>query len=110
MNTGDGGDVFAVGGEDDDAEAGEGDGVAGMNDAARGVADGFEVSGVVVTGNVGVFAVDAVVEEFANLYVPHELGHTADVVDVEVGNEHVIETRDAGVVHRGLDTAHVAAV
>ena len=110
VDAGDGGDVFAVGSEHDDAEAGDGDRVAGVDDAARGFADGFEVRGVVVAGNVGVFAVDAMIEEFADLHMLDEFRHAAHVIDVEVGDEHVIEAGDAGIVHGGLDAANVAAV
>jgi hypothetical protein len=98
LDAGNCGDVLAVGGEDDGVEAGDGDGVAGMDDAARLALDGFEVGGVVGAGDVGVFAVEAVIEEFADRN-GDELGNAADMVVMEVGDEHVIDAGDAGVMH-----------
>ena len=59
--------MLAVGGQHDDAEAGDVDGVAGMNDAARLALDGLEIRGIIVARDIGVFAIDAVVEELADL-------------------------------------------
>ena len=74
-----------------DAEAGEVDGVAGMNDAAGLAFDGLEIGGVVVAGDVGVFAIFAVVEELADGYALDQLGHTADVIGMEMSHEEVID-------------------
>ena len=103
-------DVFAVGGDHGGVETGDVDHVAGMQGAARGVADGFDVGGVVFAGDVGVFAVDAVVEELADFDVLDKVGNPADVVGVEVGDEDFVDRGDAGVLHCGLDAAGVAAV
>jgi hypothetical protein len=111
LDSGNGGrNVFAVGGKHDGAEAGDGDGVAGMNDAALLAFDGLEVGGVVVAGNVGVFAVLSVVEELADRDAGHQIGHAADVIHVEVGDEQVIDACDAGVLHGCLDAVGVAAI
>ena len=111
LDAGDCGDVLAVGGEDDGFEAGEVDGVAGMDDSAGGGADGFEVGGEVVAGDVRVFAVLAVVDEFADGDAGgDEIGNAADVIDVEMGDEDVIEAGDAGVVHGGLDAFGVTGI
>ncbi len=59
--------MLAVGGEHDGGKAGDVDGVAGMHDAPRRALDGLEIGGVVVAGDVGVFAVLAVIEELADL-------------------------------------------
>ena len=88
LDAGNRADVFAIGGEHDDAEAGNVDGVAGMNDAARLAFDGLQVGGVVVARDVGVFAVDAVIEELADWHALDQFGHAAHVVDVEVGDQH----------------------
>ena len=84
-------DVLPVSGEDDDAETGNVDGVAGMDDAARRGADGFDVSRIVVAGDVGVFAVDAVIEELADLDMFNEVRHTTDMIDMEVGDEDLVD-------------------
>ena len=104
------GDVFAVGGQDNDGEAGDADGVAGMNDAPRFALDGLEVRGVIVTRDVGVFAVFAVVEELADLDALHEIRHAAHVVRMEVRDEHLVELGNAGIVHGGHDAVGIAAV
>jgi hypothetical protein len=111
LDAGDGGNVFAVGGEDDGIEAGQFNGVAGVNDAAGSGSDGLEVGGEVVAGDVGVFTVGAVVEELADRDAGgDEVGDTADVIDVEVGDEDVIQAGDAGVVHDGLDALGVTGI
>ena len=102
--------MVAVGGEDDGVEAGDGDGVAGMDDAARFTLDGFEVGGIVVARDVRVFAVGAVIEEFADGDALDELGDAADVIDVEVSDEHMIEFGDSGVAHGELDAGGVTAI
>ena len=102
--------MVAVGGEDDGVEAGDGDGVAGVDDAAGLALDGFKVGGVVGAGDIGVFAVGAVVEEFADGDAFDEFGDAADVVVVKVGDEDVIEPGDAGVAHGLLDAGCVAAI
>ena len=110
LDAGDGGDVFAVGGSDDDAEAGQVDGVAGVDNAARHAANGVEIGGEVSARDVRVFAIEAVVEEFADGDALDEFGHAANVIGVKVGDEHVIKTGDAGVAHGGLDALGVATV
>jgi len=102
--------VFAVGGDDKGGEAGDGDGVSGMDDAARLAFDGLEIRGVVAVGGVGVFTVFAMIEELADGDSLDELGDAADVIDMEMGDEQVIDAGDAGVVHGLLDPAGVAAV
>ncbi len=58
----------------------------------RGVAlDGLEIRRVIVTRDVGVFAVFAVVEELADLDALDQVRHAAHMVDVEVRDEHVVE-------------------
>ena len=109
MDAGDGCDVFTVGGEDDGGEAGDVDGVTGVNDAAGLAFNGFEVGGVVVAGDVGVFAIGTVVEEFADGDALDEFGDAADVVDMEMGDEEMVDAGDAGVAHGGLDAGGVAA-
>ena len=74
LDAGDADDVFAVGGEHDDFEAGNVDGVAGMHDAARLAFNGLQIVRGVCAGNVGVFAVDAVVDELADLDALDQLG------------------------------------
>ena len=110
LDAGDGGDVLAVGGSDDDAEAGQVDGVAGVDDAARHAANGVEIGGEVSARDVRVFAIEAVVEEFADGDALDEFRHAANVIGVKVGDEHVIKTGDAGVAHGGLDALGVATV
>ena len=103
-------DVFSVGGEDDDAEARQVDGVAGMHDAARLACDGLQIRRVVVARDVGVFAILAVIEELADGHALHQFGHAAHVVDVVVSHEQMIDLRDAGVAHGGLNAVGVAAI
>ncbi len=110
LYAGNGFDVFAISGENGDVEAGNVDDVAGMHGAARRCADGLDVGGVVVTGNVGVFAVLAVIEELADLDALDEIRHSADVIDMEVGDEHLVDFGDAGVFHCGLNALGIAAV
>ena len=110
LDAGNCGDVLAVGGENDDAEAGNLNGVAGMNDAAGIALDGLQIGGKIVARDVGVFAVWAVVEEFAIGNAFDQLRHAAYVIDMEVRDEHVIDARDAGVVHGRLNALGVAAV
>ena len=105
-----GGDVFAVGGEDDGGEAGDVDGVTGMDDAVGLAGDGFEIGRVIVAGDVGVFAVRAVIKEFADLNALDQLGDATDMIDMEVGDEQVIDAGDACVAHGGLDTGSIATV
>ena len=81
-----------------------------MHSAARGVADGLDVSCEVVARDVGVFAVHAVIEKFANLDALHEIRHAAYVVGMKVGDEHLVELRDACIFHRLLNALGVAAV
>ena len=102
--------MFAIGGEHDDAEAGNIDGVSGMNDAARRCADGLDVSRVVVARDVGVFAIDAVVEEFADLDALTKIRHATDVIHMEVGDEHLVDLGDAGIFHCRLNAVGVATI
>jgi len=44
-----------------------------------------------------------VIEEFADGDALDELGDAADVIDVEVSDEHMIEFGDSGVAHGELD-------
>jgi len=74
-----------------------------VNDAAGLAGDGLEVGGVVVAGDVRVFAVFSVIEELADGDALDELGNAADVVGMEVGDEQVVDAGDGGVVHGGLD-------
>ena len=101
--------MFAVCLENDDAEAVYVDSVAGMNGAARRGADGFDVCGVVVTRDVGVFAVFAVIEEFADFYVLDEVRHAPYMIRVEVGDEHLVDLRDPCILHRRLNALGIAA-
>ncbi len=84
-------DVLAVGREHNHVEAGHVDGVAGMNGAARRSADGLDVSRIVVAGDVGVLAVDAMIEELADLDMFNEVRHTTDMIDMEVGDEDLVD-------------------
>jgi len=64
-----------------------------------------------VAGDVRVFAVGAVIEEFADRDAGSDkVGDAADVIDVEVGDEDVVETGDAGVAHGGLDALGIAGI
>ena len=81
-----------------------------MNDAARLALDGLEIGGIVVARDVGVFAVGTVVEELADLDALDEFRHAANVIGMVVGDEHMIDVRDAGVFHCRLDAIGVAAV
>ena len=77
----------------------------------RGVcADGLDVGREVVARDVGVFAVHAVIEKFADLDVLDEIRHAAHVIGMEVGDEHMVDLRDAGVFHRRLNALGVAAI
>ena len=105
-----GGAVVTIGGEDHGGEAGDVDGVTGMDDAVGLAGDGFEIGRVIVAGDVGVFAVRAVIKEFADANALDQLGDAADVIDMEVGDEQVIDAGDACVAHGGLDTGSIAAV
>ena len=50
------------------------------------------------------------IEEFADGNALDQLGHAADVVGVEVGDEDVIDPGNAGVVHGGLNAVGIAAI
>ena len=80
LDAGNARDVVAVGGKHHDAQARQVDGVAGMNDAARRIADGLEVCGVIVARDVSVLAVHAVVQELPDLDALHQFRHAAHVV------------------------------
>ena len=84
-------DVFAVGGQHNRAQAGNVDRVAGMHDAPRLALDGLEICGIIVARDVGVFAVLAVIEELADLDALDKIRHAAHVIDVEVGDQHMVE-------------------
>jgi len=102
--------VLTIGGDDNGIETGEVDLVAGVNDAAGLAFDGFEIGGVVVAGNVGVFAVGAMIEELADLDALDEFGRAADVIHVKVRDQQVVDAGDAGIAHGGLDAGGVAAI
>ncbi len=102
--------MLAIRSDNGCVEAGNVDEIAGMQNAARGIADGLDVGRVVVSGNVGVFAVLAVIEEFANLDALDEIRHSSHVIRVEVGDEHLVDPGDAGVLHSGLDPLSIAAI
>ena len=104
------GDVLAVGSEHDDVEAREQNGVAGMHNAARPSLNCLQIRCKVATRDVGVLAVGAVIEELADRDALDQLRHASYMVDVEVSNEDVVETRDARIFHRRLYTFHVTAV
>ena len=110
LEAGDCGNVFAVGGEDNDAEAGDLDGVAGMNAAPRLALNGLQVGRKIVARDIGVLLVGAVVDELADGNALDELRHATNVIGVVVGNERVIDARDAGVFHCCLDANGIAAV
>jgi len=61
-----------------------------------------------VAGNVGVFAVFAVVEELADRDALDQFGNSAHMIDMEVGYEDVIDPGDSGVGHGGLDARDIA--
>ena len=86
------------------------DRVAGMHDAARRVANGLEVGSMVVARDVGVFAILAMIEKLADFDALDKIGDAAHVIDVEVSDQHMIDLRDASVVHRGDDAVGVAAI
>ncbi len=94
----------------DGVEAGDVDGVAGMHGAARCGADGLDVGCVVVARDVGVLAVHAVIEKLADLDALDEIRHAAHVIGMEVGDEHLVDLRDARIFHRRLDALGVAAI
>ena len=52
----------------------------------------------------------AVIEEPLDLDHPRELGETADVIGVEVRDQHVVELLEPGVLHRGHDAMRIAAL
>lgn len=110
LDAGNGSDVFAVGGEDENAEPRNVNGVAGTDDTAGMALDSFEIGGVIAFGVGGELAVFTVVDEFADLDVLNEVGHAADVIDVEVRDENVIDLCDAGVLHGGFNADSIAAV
>jgi len=85
-----GSDVLPVGGQDHGFQSRNVDCVSGMDDAARLALDGRQVGGIVVPGNLRVFAVGAVVEEFADTNALHQLRHTSHVVVMIVGDEHMV--------------------
>ena len=62
-----------------------------MHDAARRAADGFDVGRIVVTRDVGVFAILAVIEKLADLDALDQIGHAAHVIDVKVRDQHMVE-------------------
>src|ERR1700739_38786 len=103
-------DVSAASRENDDAEAGDVDDVTGMNGAARRGANGLDVGRQVVARDVGVFAVDAVIEELADLDMLNEIRHAAYMIGVEVGDEHLVDHRTAGVFHCRLNALGIAAI
>jgi len=102
--------VIAVGNEDDGDKAGNGNGVAGMKNAARLALDGFQIGGEVVTGNLRVFFVGAVVKELVDRDSLDQLGQAADMVVVVVSGEQVVDALDAGVAHGCLNAPCVAAI
>ena len=108
------GEELAVDGDDLDVETGDGEGVTEMGDEALGGVRGgedFLVGGVDGVGvGVGLFAVDAVVDEGADGDAGEQLGDAADVVLVEVGDEDVVDAGEAGAVSGGDDAVGVAAV
>ena len=109
LDAGDGGDMLTIGGENDGAEAGDLNGVAGMDDAARLALDGLQIGGEIVAGDLRIFAIEAVVEEFAYGNALDQLRHAAHVVAMKVGNQQVVDAHDAGVAHGCLDAVGVAS-
>ena len=109
LDAGNLGDVLAVRHQNDYAKAGNLNGVARMNGAAGLSLDRLQIGRKIVASDVGIFAVWAVVEEFANGNAGNELGHAAYVVGMVVRDQQVIDARNAGVFHCRLDAIGVAA-
>uniref|UniRef100_E6PWS5 Uncharacterized protein n=1 Tax=mine drainage metagenome TaxID=410659 RepID=E6PWS5_9ZZZZ len=110
------GEHVAVGGNDVDFEAGDGDGVTGLEVKvflfARSEASGEDfLIRIVVAGDVrGEFAVGAVVKERGDRDAAEELRHSADVVVVVVGDKDVVEVVESGFMRDGGDAVSIAAI
>ncbi len=102
--------VFSVGREHNRGQPRNIDRVAGMHNAARRVADGFDVSRVIVARNIRVFAVFAVIQELPNLDALDQIRRPAHMIDMEVCNEHMVDLHDARILHRRLDSVGITAI
>ena len=110
LDAGNRSNVLAVGGQNDNLEAGDRNGVAGMDDAPRLAFDGLQVGGVIGAGDVGVLAIHAVVQELAYGDALDQLRQSAHVVVMEVRGQQMVDARDAGVAHGSLDAHGVAPI
>src|ERR1700749_4325315 len=102
--------MIAVRSENDDAEAGNVDGIARMKNAVGMALNDLHVS-VVLGGCIGSgLAVRSVIEELANLDTLDQLGNAAGMVDVVVRDKQVVDPLNASVVHRSDDAFRVTAI
>src|SRR6266567_1660227 len=77
-------DVLSVRGEDDGTDTGDSDCISGMNDASPLALDNLQVGGIVVSCDVGVFSVLAVIFKLTESHALGQFCYAPDMIDVKV--------------------------